>query len=144
MHLQTILDTTKRKCSWPITKGIFKKRKLEGGHRKKENFDHQYTEMNFSKWWWRMEKEGQPGASGMENKKKSFSGIAKKPGPCDFKLAYISLWWRRMEGEGLKESQENPMRERMILYLKAGKKDELKKNVNTQMKMYMKHKQPDI
>ena len=91
-HLQTILDTTKRKCSWPITKGIFKKRKLEGGHRKKENFDHQYTEMNFSKWWWRMEKEGQPGASGMESKKKSFSGKAKKPSPCDFKLAYISLW----------------------------------------------------
>ena len=51
--------------------------------------------------------------------------------PCDFKLAFISLWWRRMEREGLNESQENPMRERMILYLKAGKKDELKKNVNT-------------
>ena len=56
-----------------------------------------------------MEKEGQPGASGMESKMKSFSGKAKKPGPCDFKLAYISLWWRRMEREGLKEKFENDM-----------------------------------
>ena len=68
-HLQTILDTTKRK--------------LEGGDRKKENFDHQYTEMNFSKWWWRVDKEGQPCASGMEIKKMIFSWKAKKPGPCD-------------------------------------------------------------
>ena len=64
-----------------------------------------------------MEKKGQPGASGMESKMKSFSGKAKKPGPCDFKRAYISLWWRRVEREGWKE---NPMRKRMNLYLKAG------------------------
>ena len=69
-HLKTILDTTKRKSSWPITKGIFKNRKLEGVHRKNKNFNHQYTEMNFSIWWWRMEKEVQPGACGIKSKKK--------------------------------------------------------------------------
>ena len=128
-HQNTILDTTRSKVCWPITQGIYEKKRMEEEHKKKENSNHQYTEMNISKWWWRLETEGQACPRRME--KRSFSGKPKMPEPCDFKLAYISLWLRRMEREGLKESQENPMRERMILYLKAGKKDELKKNVNT-------------
>jgi hypothetical protein len=70
----------------------------------------------------------------MLSKLKSSSGKAKKPGPCDFKLAYISLWWHRMEREGWKDSQENPMRERMTIYLKAGwtTQIETKRRVNHQ------------
>ena len=93
-HHNTILDTTNMKGCWPITKGIFKKRRPKGGQKKKENSNHQYTKMNFAKWWWSMEREGQLGPRKMDNKNMSFSGKAKKPGPCDFKLAYISLWWR--------------------------------------------------
>ena len=80
----------------PTTKGIFKKTRPKGGQ-KKENSTHQYTEMNFAKWWWRMGREGQLGPRRMDNKNMSISGKAMEPG------LHISVVER--DGEGRVEGQ---------------------------------------
>ena len=56
-------------------------------------------------------------------RKSKAKGRSRQPGECDYKLAYMSLWWRRMERNEMKEKQERSMSKTMNAFLIAGKVD---------------------
>ena len=49
-------------------------------------------------------------------------GRMKHVGQCDYKLAYMSLWWKRMERNEIKEKQDRNLGVRMKAFLMAGKR----------------------
>ena len=50
-------------------------------------------------------------------------------GQCDFKLAYISLWWKQMERDGMKEKQDETLDKRVLIALMMKKKNLNMKNL---------------
>ena len=65
-------------------------------------------------------------------RKPKAKGRSRQPRECDYKLAYMSLWWRRMERNQMKEKQERSMSKTMNAFLMAGKVD-LKPNLEEEI-----------
>ena len=94
-----ILATPKRKAPSPTVRNIYKKRRLDLKRKKQTP---ELSEMNISGWWRRMERIKQdPTRKSNPNQR----GRMKHAGQCDYKLAYMSLWWKRMERNEIKEKE---------------------------------------
>ena len=109
-----ILATPKRKALWPTLENNCKKRRLE--MKRNEESTTVLSEMNISGWWRRMER--------MVPVKESNSkpgGRKHLVGQCDYKLAYMSLWWKRMERDEIKEKIDRSLGKRMKAFLMDGK-----------------------
>jgi hypothetical protein len=109
-----ILATPKRKALWPTLENSCKKRRLE--MKRKDKSITVLSDMNISGWWRRMES--------MEPLKESNSkpeGRKHCVGQCDYKLAYMSLWWKRMERDEIKEKIDRTLGKRMKAFLMGGK-----------------------
>ena len=60
-------------------------------------------------------------------------GSKHQVGQCDYKLAYMSLWWKRMERDEIKEKIDRSLGKRMKAFLMDGK-------MNVSEKIYEKEK----
>ena len=109
-----ILLTPKRKATWQTLSNTSKKRKLEIRKRKPTIL---LADMNISGWWRRVENmESNPIPKGRR----------KSKGQSDYKLAYFSLWWKRMERDEFTNKQDRRLGARLKTFLLAGKKTEEK------------------